>query len=307
MILLDRFRCTSEPDPAHEEPLTRNDFPAIFRAADSHSLAQQKAFFFALAVELSLIVLATAISVLNVPWPSMAIAQAVALFGALGSAIYLFSAKPDRHWYSARAVAESAKTLTWRYVTRAEPFHGDDQDARSHFGRILNAIVEQNRDVTRRFCTDLDGMQITHVMNTLRQSTFEERKSAYVVGRVVEQQSWYARKNTVNDCLAKRSFVVLSGCLAIAGILAICRVRFFDVPVWPTDVFVGLATAVLAWTQAKRFSDLAASYSLAAYEISVIRLQSESIQGPGALSRFVGDAENAFSREHTQWVARKDE
>ncbi|MDP2232339.1 MAG: SLATT domain-containing protein, partial [Actinomycetota bacterium] len=132
------------------------------------------------------------------------------------------------------------------------------------------------------------------------------RGPAYVAGRVVEQQSWYARKNKVNACLARRSFFALACCLVVAGILAICRVRFIEAAIWPTDVFVGLATTVLAWTQAKRFSELAASYSLAAYEISVVRLQSESIHDPEALSKFVGDAENAFSREHTQWVARKD-
>jgi hypothetical protein len=306
VTLLDRLLCRLEPTPVQEEPLKCEDFPALFRAADAFSFAQQKAFFVVLALELFLMILATAISVLNVPWSSMAIVQAIALFGALAAAIYLFTAKPDRHWYSARAVAESAKTLTWRYVTRAEPFDTDDLPARNHFGRILNDIVEQNCDVTRRFCTDLDGTQITDAMSALRQSSFDERKTAYVAGRVVEQQSWYARKNKVNDCLAKRSFLVLAGCLVVAGILAICRVRFFDAPIWPTDVFVGLATTILAWTQAKRFSELAASYSLAAYEISVVRLQSESIHDPEALSKFVGDAENAFSREHTQWVARKD-
>ena len=62
----------------------------------------------------------------------------------------------------------------------------------------------------------------------------------------------------------------------------------------------------LGWIQAKRFSELSASYALAAFEISLIKLQSGSIKTDEDLSRFVGDTENAFSREHTQWVARKD-
>lgn len=307
MTARDVLLCRIEASPVHDEPLKREDFPALFRAADTCSQAQQKIFFLVLAVELLLMIFATVISVLNAPWPSMAIIQAVSLFGALGAAVYLFAAKPDRHWYSARAVAESVKTLTWRYVTQAEPFDTDGLTERLHFSRILNDVVEQNRDVTKRFCTDLDGTQITDEMSALRQSAFDHRKAAYVEGRVVEQQGWYARKNKVNDCLAKRSFTVLASCLVLAGIFAICRIRFFDTSIWPTDVFVGLATTVLAWTQAKRFSELAASYSLAAYEISMIRLQSEAVRDDEALSKFVGDAENAFSREHTQWVARKDE
>ena len=58
--------------------------------------------------------------------------------------------------------------------------------------------------------------------------------------------------------------------------------------------------------QAKRFSELAASYALAAHEISLIADQALTPATAYDFSVFVGDAENAFSREHTQWVARKD-
>jgi len=87
---------------------------------------------------------------------------------------------------------------------------------------------------------------------------------------------------------------------------AIAKVRFPDIPYWPTDVFVAIAASVLAWIQAKRFQELAASYALAAHEISLIREQAALINGEKDFSSFVGDAENAFSREHTQWIARKD-
>ena len=51
---------------------------------------------------------------------------------------------------------------------------------------------------------------------------------------------------------------------------------------------------------------VAASYALAAHEIGLIKEQSLLPDTPEKFSLFVGDAENAFSREHTQWVARKD-
>ena len=52
--------------------------------------------------------------------------------------------------------------------------------------------------------------------------------------------------------------------------------------------------------------ELAASYALAAHEIGLIRQQSLLPSTDDEFSLFVGDAENAFSREHTQWIARKD-
>jgi hypothetical protein len=306
MNILDRIICKIKSGDVHDEPLKFEDFPALFRGADAYSLAQQKIFYRVLFFELLLFVVATLISMINLPWPSMGISQAVALFGALACAVYLYAAKPDRHWYSARAVAESVKTVTWRYVTKAEPFQTDDSSARAHFVKILNEIVNQNRDVAKRFSTDLHGIQVTPRMGELRQATSDNRKLVYIQGRVIDQQNWYARKNMMNSCLAKRSFILLISCIVLGGVFAICRIRFPQASVWPTDVFVGLASAALAWSQAKRFSELAASYSLAAYEISMIRAQSDEVLDDSALSKFVGDAENAFSREHTQWAARRD-
>ena len=71
-------------------------------------------------------------------------------------------------------------------------------------------------------------------------------------------------------------------------------------------VFVAIAASLLSWMQAKRFSELAASYALAAHEIELIRQQSLLPSTDDEFSLFVDDAENAFSREHTQWIARKD-
>lgn len=70
--------------------------------------------------------------------------------------------------------------------------------------------------------------------------------------------------------------------------------------------FIAAAASILTWIQAKRFSELAASYTLAAHEINIIKSQALDEMNEDEFSVFVGDAENAFSREHTQWVARKD-
>lgn len=58
--------------------------------------------------------------------------------------------------------------------------------------------------------------------------------------------------------------------------------------------------------QAKRFTELSTSYALTANEIALIREDAYGLEEDVELSKFVGDAENAFSREHTQWEARKD-
>ena len=67
------------------------------------------------------------------------------------------------------------------------------------------------------------------------------------------------------------------------------------------------ASAVLSWLQAKKHRELSTSYSLAAHEIVLIKGEVVSIQTESNLSDFVMNSENAFSREHTQWAARKND
>ena len=121
-----------------------------------------------------------------------------------------------------------------------------------------------------------------------------------------EQLGWYAKKARFNKYRANVFFWVLIAVNLGAVILAALKIKFAETPIWPTDALVALAASLLSWMQAKRFSELASSYSLAATEIGLIRDQARMITCEKDFSVFVADAENAFSREHTQWVARKD-
>jgi hypothetical protein len=94
--------------------------------------------------------------------------------------------------------------------------------------------------------------------------------------------------------------------IVVSIFFSIAKVRYPSAYFWPTDFFVTVAAGLLSWIQAKRFQELSASYTLAAHEISLIRQQSGTVMSDDEFSKFVGDAENAFSREHTQWIARKD-
>jgi hypothetical protein len=134
----------------------------------------------------------------------------------------------------------------------------------------------------------------------------EDRRATYAACRIKDQLTWYAKKAAFNRKMSNGFFWALIVTNGIAVLCAILRVTFVTVPFWPTDIFVATAASLLSWMQAKRFSELASSYALAAHEIGLIREQSLQPSTDEQLSLFVGDAENAFSREHTQWVARKD-
>jgi hypothetical protein len=278
----------------------------LYRSADELSLSSQRHFFGVLMLHLFLLVGAAVLSIVSIPHWLVAVLQATILLGALACSVYLFSMRPDRYWYAGRVVAESIKTLTWRYVSRAEPFQTDDATARHSFQQKLKAVVDQNGDVAQALTSHLDARQITDAMSELRAQPLEDRKSTYAEHRIGDQLRWYARKAAFNRRMTGAFFWALILVNGIAVTCAVVRINFITAPYWPTDVFVAAAASLLSWMQAKRFSELASSYALAAHEIGLIREQSHQAVEDESFSLFVGDAENAFSREHTQWVARKD-
>lgn len=286
--------------------MRKEDFPALYLSASELSLDSQKHFFFTLKLHLILLVAAAALSVINIVHWTAAVLQVLVLLGALFCSIYLFSKRPDRYWYAGRAVAESIKTITWRYVCRAEPFQTDDKISRNDFQQKLKAIVDQNKDVAQALTSHLDAYQITETMTQMRAKSLEERKEIYAKSRIADQLTWYAKKAAFNRKTSGTFFLALILTNIIGVICAVLRVRFVSAPFWPTDIFVAIAASLLSWMQAKRFSELSSSYALAAHEISMIREQAMLPNTDDSFSVFVGDAENAFSREHTQWIARKD-
>src|SRR3990172_3664362 len=254
------------------------DYPALYHSSDELSILSQKAFFRATFWHLLFLVIAALISVVNIPSAEFAILQVMVLLGALACSVYLFSTRPDRHWYAGRAVAESIKTVTWRFIIRAEPFNGDDEVDRHQFVQTLKSIVEQNRDVFARLGSCLEGEQITESMIAIRQLPMEKRITHYVESRIGDQRRWYAKKSEHNRRMATRFFMALIVTNAVTVCFAIGRIRFPSVSCWPTDVLVALALGLLSWIQAKRYSVLAGSYALAAHEIGLIKEQSENIR-----------------------------
>lgn len=286
--------------------MKHTDYPALFKAASDLSASAQKSFFLAFKWHMGLLIAAAIISMVNLTDAFVAIGQAMTLLCALGCAIYLYSAKPDRHWYSGRALAESVKTSTWRFVTRSEPFANPDEQDRSNFVQRLRQLLELNKDVAGRLSTHLNEAQITDEMERVRSLSTADRQSYYCEFRIVEQLSWYAQKAAFNRRMATGFYVALFVAIFVAIVFSLAKIRFPSANYWPTDTLVTLAASLLSWIQAKRFQELAVSYSLTAHEISFIRQQTGVSMNEAQLSAFVGDSENAFSREHTQWMARRD-
>lgn len=286
--------------------MNQDELPALHRSADALANQSQKGFFLALGVHVFCLIVAAALSVLNsLNWQA-AVCQALVMLLALACSVYLAASRPDKIWYLARAVAESIKTMAWRYVCRAEPFNGDDAAARAEFRRRLRSIIEQNPKVTGRLTENLGEAQVSNRMEEIRFADHASRVKTYAECRIRDQLTWYISKQRTNAHKAKTCFALLIASNVIAVVLALMKIRYPSAAFWPTDIVLACAGALLTWMQARRYSELSASYATAATDISLFEDQLTAGISEGDFSTFVGDAENAFSREHTLWIARQD-
>ncbi len=289
--------------------MEEQDFPALYKSADRASLKGQHHYFSALRYYLLLLVLAATVAYAYPENVYGAIASAAFFLITLGILILLKVRKPEDIWYNGRAVAESVKTRTWRWVMKSEPYKNDvpTEQAQKEFLSDLKAILDQNKSLSHvlEWTPDL-GEAISEKMLQIRGLLWSERLEVYLEDRVNNQSLWYSKKSQLNKRLAKRWFSASIILHLLAIFLLLYRIKE-PANSLPIEVIATAASAVVTWVQANKYNELKSSYSLAAHEIMLIKGESSSIRDEEKLSEFVINSETAFSREHTQWVARKND
>lgn len=291
----------------------RSTFPALCRCADNASGNAQRWYLRCVGVNLGLLVLGALVGSIN---PSdighKQMVQGVAatcFFLALGTTILLANRRWERVWYAGRAVAESVKSLTWKFIAGADPFPItlDSGEAVERFANFLRELLQENRHLAAAFSgKDAVGEQVTDQMTHWRGSEVGLLRDVYSAQRVNEQQEWYANNAATNKRYQNIWFTLLVLFQAGAGLAAVLLTINPTIPWRATAVFSTLASATVAWGQVKRFQELAQAYSFAAQELSLISARAPHVGTREELARFVNDSETAISREHSTWVARRE-
>jgi hypothetical protein len=148
--------------------------------------------------------------------------------------------------------------------------------------------------------------QITPGMRLVRDLTFEERKDAYIRLRIRDEQMWYSSNAASNAKNSSRLLLAVIVCQGIAMTTAILLISWADFNFNFSSVFSAGAVALIAWLELKGHKELAFSYAQAAHELGLILAREPYVESDEEFSGFVSDAENAISREHTMWLARRD-
>ncbi|MFI9830482.1 DUF4231 domain-containing protein [Streptomyces sp. NPDC051913] len=292
-----------------QSPLEESDLPGVFESADAISKEGQRDYLkwtrgrlqLALAAALFGGIAATVDSHGRVEKTAAALAL-TAFIAALLTEIHLLRDKPEERWYNGRALAESVKTLAWRYMAGAAPFPpslSDDEARDVLLTRIHDLTTEAN----------LPGLtfgqaQVTDRMREVRALDFADRKSAYLALRVADQEGWYNAKARLNKQNSGkwRSILILFEVLGVAT----STVSLLDLAdVDASSVVAAAIAAAGAWLEVKQYDNLSSAYSLTATELGFVRMTGENVTTEPDWSRYVVSAEQAISREHTMWLARR--
>lgn len=293
--------------------ICKEDLPSLFQAADNASNEAQKRYLKLMGLDIVLIILPAILSVVAFTNPNvkMFLLFLAAVFVGLSIIVTLVIriAQFEKTWYDGRAVAESVKTLAWRYMMCAEPYTCEISlgEVDCKFAVDLDAILKERKNLF----SSLGGHygtkpQISNKMRETRHLDTFNRKDIYIVDRIEDQRKWYSDKADFNKKSEGKWFIAMLIFQLLGLVSAILLLIFPKSPINFTGFFTTLVTSCLAWIQLKQFQELAQSYGIAVQELGLIAEQGHHIKNDQDLSTFVSDSENAISREHTLWIARRD-
>ncbi len=286
------------------------EYPILYWAAEETARTAQRDYTRLVQIDLSLLVLGSALSVVGALAGSAAkVTLLIAAAIIIGLTIIVNAASSilhrDRDWVSGRAAAEAVKAATWRYMMRTEPFDGDDAGSHAQLIGALRAILTDHADLhlaLRRVPQDVH--QVPGGMRRVRALPFAERKAYYVRERLNDQVHWYLDKARHARRAATLLFWI--DLIARAGALA-CAILVIVPPHYGAGVaglLISLAAAATAWSQLGRYDEIGQSYSLTAQHLlmdksTIVELDEQ------AFGRRVADVEETIAGEHGGWLSKR--
>lgn len=292
--------------------MQEQDFPSFYQAADKASIKAQRFYVNFLRVDLVSMVTAALLTIYNFenqsPKLTIYIISGLLLLISTILTLTIKNQQYEDTWYQGRALAESIKTITWRYITCSENFESSLPQA-SADTNFINTIHELNKEfstLSSRLDAKLLSLPIISLeAKRIRSLNWQERKDLYIKNRIQNQKGWYSTKAEFNAARKDLWFWIVI-IAQILSILASALLIFLPNSTWNlVGLFTTISAAGLAWLELKQHHVLKEAYTTAAVELNKIESLSFNVVSESDLVKYVLDSENAISREHTLWVAQR--
>lgn len=290
--------------------IEENEFPCYYIDSDQASNTAQNIYKRITSAALLLMFLSTILVSISTDLTSRIIyfdkTNAIILFISGGLSLFLVFNKPERGWYLGRAIAESIKTLSWRYMMHAEPFELTDpeDDLIIFTERISNINRQANQDGFIPKPNKKHSDVLTKKMTEVSSLDFKARKEFYRENRIEDQIKWYGTKSKQNGLRGKIGSYLM---VIFQFGAAIYVFTFFDTVkiINLNNMLVFLATSIIGVMEMNKYKELHQSYAFTKQELNIIKTKLASITDEVEFKQFVIDSEQAISREHTMWLARR--
>jgi hypothetical protein len=236
-------------------------------------------------------------------WDLPALIVAVVFLGTLVLEIWLLGRSPERDWYDGRALAESVKTLSWRYAVAASPFSASlsDEDAERHYVSEAEKLID---DAPATSVIVTAPLGVSDAMRALRHTGLTARRDLYLKNRIGDQLTWYSTKARFNADRARRwrlALILIEALGVIAAALRAFGVVDVDLP----GILAALLGAGTAWLSVRQYDAQSRAYAFAAKDLGTIHNGLRTIDSETEWAVHAADAEEAISREHTMWRASR--
>lgn len=288
------------------------EFPSYYQAADKSSVNAQSNYINIVSIDLISMILASALSIYNYQLENskliIYIISGILLLLSLILTVILKNKKYEDIWYQGRALAESCKTLTWRFISCSEYFETilSLREAKERFVNRIKELSKEFSELSKIMDSRiLNQPIITSKMIELRSQNTLERKNYYITNRVEDQKEWYSNKAEYNIGRYNVWFwvIILSQVISLISIVSLIK---YPENNWNfVGLFTTISSSAISWLQLKQHQELKQAYTTATQELNFILTLSEGVTTDEELSKFVLDSENAISREHTLWLAQK--
>lgn len=318
--LLTREEGAVEDVRAAVRSISSRDYPALYFAASEAAKVGQTSYKRLVLAELVLTITGLTIALVASLGPAnllaavgltsgtlLVVASAIPFLAALVLKFINRSSGYAEDWFNGRALAETVKSLAWRYMMRVSPYANADGDQRftSDLAGILRRGAEFRQAVER---LPEGAGQISQAMRSVRDLELTDRRDYYVARRLLDQAEWYRRKSAASRRAASRWFwwsVVFQ--LGAATVALLSLAGGGDSILGLMTLFGSVAIAMTAWTQLNRHDELGKSYALALQELLLISAPAGQADTEEALESLVREGEEAVAREHRLWVAKRSE
>ncbi|HEX7868631.1 MAG TPA: DUF4231 domain-containing protein, partial [Chryseobacterium sp.] len=281
-------------------------------AADSASKKAQRDYIVIMGIDLLLMLVAAAISTYDYQTSDareiLYVLSGIFLLTSLILSIILLTQKYEDTWYQGRALAESCKTVCWRFMTKSEFFEDSIllSEVKQRFLNRTAALSHEFSELNKVLDSKLlNKPVITDHMLNVRAQSLPDRKAYYIANRIENQKKWYSDKAELNKKRYKRWFFVIIATQAASLISAVYLIRNAGSNWNFIGLFTTVSAAAISWLQLKRHQELKQAYTTASQELNFIVSLSDEIESESDFSKFVLDSENAISREHTLWLAQR--